>query len=101
MLLITNALYVHKQLSFGAKLLSEHSTALCIQAAKALTRLFNSPDNFTHQNLVCWGICLFNFSQVKVWKEALAIRRIFSLVVMVTKTQFSKCSNVLKIGLFR
>ena len=34
-------------------------------------------------------------------KGALAIRRIFSLVDMITKPKFSNCPNVLKIGLFR
>ena len=32
---------------------------------------------------------------------ALAIRRIFSLVVMIKKPKFSNCLNVFKIGLFR
>ena len=32
---------------------------------------------------------------------ALAIRRIFSLVDMITKPKFSNCHNVFKIGLFR
>ena len=34
-------------------------------------------------------------------KEALAIRRIFSLVEMITKTKFSNCPKVFKIWLFR
>ena len=34
-------------------------------------------------------------------KGALAIRRIFSLVDMITKPLFSNCPNVFKIGLFR
>ena len=34
-------------------------------------------------------------------KGALAIRRIFSLVDMIKKRQFSNCPNVFKIGLFR
>ena len=34
-------------------------------------------------------------------KEALAIRRIFSLVDMITKPLISNCPNVFKIGLFR
>ena len=32
---------------------------------------------------------------------ALAIRRMFSLVGMITKPKFSNCPNVFKIGLFR
>ena len=36
-----------------------------------------------------------------VAKGALAIRRIFSLVDMITKPKFSNCYNVFKIGLFR
>ena len=36
-----------------------------------------------------------------VLKGALAIRRIFSLVDMITKPKFSNCPNVFKIGLFR
>ena len=36
-----------------------------------------------------------------VGQGALAIRRIFSLVDMITKPKFSNCPNVLKIGLFR
>ena len=31
-------------------------------------------------------------------KELLAIRRIFSLVDMITNTKFSNCPNVFKIG---
>ena len=34
-------------------------------------------------------------------KGALAIRRIFSLVDMITKPKFSNCPNVFKTGLFR
>ena len=34
-------------------------------------------------------------------KGALAIRRIFSLVDMITKPKFSNCPNVFKIGQFR
>ena len=34
-------------------------------------------------------------------KGALAIRRIFSLVDMITKPKFSNCPNIFKIGLFR
>ena len=34
-------------------------------------------------------------------KEALAIRRIFSLVDMITKPKFSNCRNVFKIGQLR
>ena len=34
-------------------------------------------------------------------KGALAIRRIFSLVDMITKPKFSNCPYVFKIGLFR
>ena len=34
-------------------------------------------------------------------KGALAIRRIFSLVDMITRPKFSNCPNVFKIGLFR
>ena len=37
----------------------------------------------------------------QVAKEALAIRRIFSPVDMIKKTQFSNRPNVFKIGLFR
>ena len=35
------------------------------------------------------------------YQGALAIRRIFSLVDMITKPKFSNCPNVFKIGLFR
>ena len=38
---------------------------------------------------------------LKYAKGALAIRRIFSLVDMITKPKFSNCPNVFKIGLFR
>ena len=34
-------------------------------------------------------------------KGALGIRRVFSLVEMITKTKFSNCGNVFKSGLFR
>ena len=44
-----------------------------------------------------WGV----ISPDNGHKEAIAIRRIFSLVDMITKTQFSNCPNVFKIGLFR
>ena len=36
-----------------------------------------------------------------VYKGALAIRRVFSLVDRITKPKFSNCPNVFKIGLFR
>ena len=36
----------------------------------------------------------------KFRKGALAIRRIFSLVDMITKPKFSNCPNIFKIGLF-
>ena len=39
-----------------------------------------------------------NFGGLKE-KGALAIRRIFSLVDMITKPKFSNCSNIFKIGL--
>ena len=34
-------------------------------------------------------------------KGVLAIRRIFSLVDMITRPKFSNCPNIFKIGLFR
>ena len=34
-------------------------------------------------------------------KRVLAIRRIFSLVDMITKPKFSNCPNIFKIGVFR
>ena len=37
----------------------------------------------------------------KVAKGDLGIRRIFSLVDMITKPKFSNCPNIFKIGLFR
>ena len=41
------------------------------------------------------------WSQVKIFKEALAIRRIFSLVDMITKAKFSNSpKNDFKIHLF-
>ena len=47
----------------------------------------------------------FNFTvAVNVYstiKGALAIRRIFSLVDIITTPKFSNCPNVFKIGLFR
>ena len=39
--------------------------------------------------------------KTKIYKGALAIRRIFSLVDMITKPKFSNCPNVFKIGLFQ
>ena len=39
--------------------------------------------------------------QFQTIKEVLAIRRIFSLVDMITKPKFSNCPNIFKIGLFR
>ena len=38
------------------------------------------------------------FSNCLQLKEVLAIRRIFSLVDMITNTKFSICPNVFKIG---
>ena len=43
----------------------------------------------------------YNFGRTHRHKGALAIRRIFSLVDMITKHKFSNCSNLFKIGLFR
>ena len=39
--------------------------------------------------------------QLCEWKGVLAIRRIFSLVDMITKPKFSNCPNIFKIELFR
>ena len=36
-----------------------------------------------------------------IGKGALAIRRIFSLVDVITKPKFSNCPNIFTIGLFR
>ena len=70
-------------------------------------------------NNVAKGICLLDKKAIFVYTEknhasksflkiyplkdkgALVIRRIFSLVDMITKPKFSNCPNVLKIGLFR
>ena len=38
------------------------------------------------------------FIFAKICEELLAIRRIFSLVDMITNTKFSNCPNVFKIG---
>ena len=43
----------------------------------------------------------FIYMQPQKVKGALAIRRIFSLVDMITKLKFSNCPNVFEIGLFR
>ena len=43
---------------------------------------------------------VFDVKQLLKFKGALAIRRIFSLVDMITKAKFSNCPNVFKIGLF-
>ena len=45
------------------------------------------------------GKMIMKEGQVRV-KGALAIRRIFFLVDMITKPKFSNCPNVFKIGLF-
>ena len=43
---------------------------------------------------------LESISKLATSKGALAIRRIFSLVDMITKPKFSNCPNIFKIGLF-
>ena len=35
----------------------------------------------------------YSLNKMKTFQEALAIRRIFSLVDMITKAQFSNCPN--------
>ena len=47
---------------------------------------------------------LFVMECIKIINDtegALAIRRIFSLVDMITKPKFSNCPNIFKVGLFR
>ena len=47
-----------------------------------------------------WWFALFFPDLIQHKKKALAIRRIFSLVDMITKSKFSNRLNVFKIGLF-
>ena len=46
-------------------------------------------------------ICHFTSMDFGYYQGALAIRRVFSLVDMITKPKFSNCPNIFKIGLFR
>ena len=60
-------------------------------------------DNFTHfqmQERCAFEIAAYVFKGISN-KEAVANRRIFSLVDTITKPKFSYCPNVFKIGLFR
>ena len=50
--------------------------------------------------LETWYVA-YGTQELPIFKEALAIRHIFSLVDMITKTKFSNRRNVFKIGLFR
>ena len=50
--------------------------------------------------VICVGNEQIKFTGSIFCKGALAIRRIFSLVEMITKPKFSNCPNVFKIGLF-
>ena len=43
-------------------------------------------------------VVLFGAESAQKSKELLAIRRIFSVVGMITNTKFSNCPNDLKIG---
>ena len=47
------------------------------------------------------GINMIVNRTVDCTKGVLAIRRIFSLVDMITKPKFSNCPNIFKIGLLR
>ena len=48
----------------------------------------------------CVGVRYIKKKEQKECKEALAIRRIFSLVAMITKVKFSNSPNDFKIRLF-
>ena len=49
-------------------------------------------------DLACYGKEEIVIQRCYLVKEVLAIRRIFSLVDMITNTKFSSCPNVFKFG---
>ena len=65
-----------------------------------LLAFFHNRCDFLSDDLVKFSRQRSKQTQIKI-KGALAIRRIFSLVDMITKPKFSNCPNVFKIGLFR
>ena len=56
---------------------------------------------YTCQNATLLEISCQGLNKTSKNKGDLAIRRVFSLVGMITKPKFSNCPNVFKIGLFR
>ena len=75
---------------------------LCIKAAKARVIMCicaDSSDPSLLDNEICLKIS--SAGTDADMKGTLAIRRIFSLVDMITKPKFSNCPNVFKIGLLR
>ena len=55
----------------------------------------------TEENVIFKKVAPGKYQRMKIIKGDLAIRRIFSLVDMITKPKFSNCPNIFKIGLFR
>ena len=65
---------------------------------------FRNKRSWLEHDVYQFEICCFYLFCTKIYalgKGALAIRRIFSLVDMITKPKFSNCPNIFKIGLFR
>ena len=59
------------------------------------------PEAKTHKTQLIDRLKLIHDQAAQNTKGALAIRRIFSLVDMITKPIFSNCHNVFKFSLFR
>ena len=78
-----NSITIAKKIHFGETVCKMENTVNTSDRARTIGNL--------KKQLI--ALC----SKVKT-KEVLAIRRIFSLVDMITNTKFSNCPNVLKIG---
>ena len=69
---------------------------------KSVTNSGSLPDPTSYDKCIYKQICLsLAWQGLTDHKGVLAIRRIFSLVDMITKPKFSNCPNIFKIGLFR
>ena len=73
---------------------------MCAKFSKSIQFLTNFTIGMTGNETGHLFECVELYGKL-INKGALAIRRIFSLVDMITKPKFSNCPNVFKIGLFR
>ena len=91
-----NAIRLHNLINRNTNLCDPWSRTLEHNPFQTCWKLSESK---TFNNYLC-NISIQPKLSAKIAKEALAIKRIFSLVVMITKAKFSNSANDFKIHLF-